>query len=154
MNRSLVFVVAAIAVVGLVAYAVVHSNAKPAAALPSAAAEPSAASIANAPRIDSQELKKLVDQNSVTLLDVRDAEAFLASHIPGSLQIPLSRVQGEIPYLNKEKPIVAYCTCPHDEAAVEAVQILDHAGVRGARALRGGLQAWTGLGYPIASGEK
>lgn len=157
MIRNVLFAVAAIVAAGLVAFAVVRSNRPPLqepapAATP--AAEPAPAAMAAAPSIEQEELKKLFDQNAVTLLDVRDADAYLASHIPGSLQIPLARVEGEIPYLPKEKLIVAYCTCPHDEAAIEAVQILEHAGVRGARALHGGLQEWTRLGYPTASGMK
>jgi rhodanese-related sulfurtransferase len=63
-------------------------------------------------------------------------------------------VEGEVSYLPKDKPIVTYCTCPHDEAAIEAVQILQHGGVRDSRVLRGGLQEWTRLGYPTASGLK
>ena len=153
MKKNLVFIVAGIAVVALVAFAVMRTNKPVAEPAPPSAAAPAPAAMADAPRIDQAELKALVDANNVTLLDVRDADAYLASHIPGSLQIPLSRVEGEVPYLPKEKPIVAYCTCPHDEAAVEAVQILEHAGVRGARALRGGLQEWTRLGYPTATGR-
>ena len=160
MKKNLFFVAAAIAVVALVAFAVVRSNKTAAppsvaetATMTMPAPAPAPAAMTDAPRIDQVELKALVDSNNVTLLDVRDADAYLASHIPGSLQIPLSRVEGEVPYLPKEKPIVAYCTCPHDESAVEAVQILEHAGVRGARALRGGLQEWTRLGYPTATGR-
>jgi len=149
--KKVLFVAAAIAVVALVAFAVMRSS-KPVSDFAPPVA-PAPAAMADAPRIDQAELKALVDANNVTLLDVRDADAYLASHIPGSLQIPLTRVEGEVPYLPKEKPIVAYCTCPHDEAAVEAVQILEHAGVRGARALRGGLQEWTRLGYPTATGR-
>ena len=149
--KKVLFVAAAIAVVALVAFAVMRSSKPVSDFAPPVAPAPNA--MADAPRIDQAELKALVDANNVTLLDVRDADAYLASHIPGSLQIPLTRVEGEVPYLPKEKPIVAYCTCPHDEAAVEAVQILEHAGVRGARALRGGLQEWTRLGYPTATGR-
>lgn len=151
--KKALFVLAAVAVVALVGFAIDRSNKPVAEPAPPPAATPAPAAMADAPRIDQAELKALVDANNVTLLDVRDADAYLASHIPGSLQIPLSRVEGEVSYLPKEKPIVAYCTCPHDEAAVEAVQILDHAGVHGARALRGGLQEWTRLGYPTATGQ-
>jgi rhodanese-related sulfurtransferase len=151
MKRNVLFAVAAIAVVALVAFAVVRSNKPVAEPVPAATPAPSAP--ADAATISQAELKALVDANNVTLLDVRDAESYLASHIPGSLQIPLSRVEGEVPYLPKGKPIVAYCTCPADEAAIEAVQILEHAGVRGARVLAGGLQEWTRLGYPTASGR-
>lgn len=152
--KKVLIVLAVIAVVALVGFALDRSN-KPAAEPSStpALAPPPAAAMADAPRIDQAELKALFDAGNVTLLDVRDADAYLASHIPGSLQIPLTRVEGEVSYLPKGKPIVAYCTCPHDEAAVEAVQILEHAGVRGARALRGGLQEWTRLGYPTAAGR-
>jgi rhodanese-related sulfurtransferase len=156
MNRNLVFGIAAIAVVGLVAFAVVHSRPKGGAAAPVNATAPQAVAAppANVPFIEQAEAKKLADANGLTILDVRDADAFLAAHIPGALQIPLARVEGEVPYLPKEKPMVAYCTCPHDEAAIEAVQILQHAGVRDARVLHGGLQEWTRLGYPTAAGMK
>jgi len=152
MQRNLVFVVAAIAVVALVAFAVVRTNSKP----PAAAAEVSAPAPvpADVPFIEQAAAKQLADANNATILDVRDAEAYLASHIPGALQIPLSRVEGEVPFLPKGKSVVAYCTCPHDEAAIEAVQILRHAGVQDAKVLRGGLQEWTRLGYPTSSGTK
>lgn len=154
MRRNVLFAVAAMAVVGLVAFAVVRSSTTTAAPpVAETAPAPAPAAAGDAPRINQGELKALFDANNVTLLDVRDAESYLASHIPGSLQIPLTRVEGEVPYLPKDKPIVAYCTCPHDEAAIEAVQILEHAGVRGARVLAGGLQEWTRLGYPTATGR-
>jgi len=150
MNRNLVLVIAGLAVVGLVGFAVVRSN-RTAAPAPQITPLPPPADV---PFIEQADAKALLDGAGVTMLDVRDADAYLASHIPNALQIPLSRVEGEIPYLPKEKPIVAYCTCPHDEAAIEAVQILRHGGVAGARVLRGGLQEWTRFGFPTAVGMK
>jgi rhodanese-related sulfurtransferase len=157
MNRNVVFAVAAIAVVGLVAFALVHSNNTPPAATVSAAAPADTAAAqpaADVPFIEQADAKKLVDANGAAVLDVRDADAYMSSHIPGALQIPLARVEGEIPYLPKDKPLIAYCTCPHDEAAIEAVQIMQHGGMTNARVLHGGLQEWTRLGYPTASGLK
>jgi rhodanese-related sulfurtransferase len=161
MNRNLVFVIAGIAVVALVGFAVMRSNKEPAqpsvgAAAPGSASAPEAGAPtqANVPFIEQAAARELLDRGGVTMLDVRDADAYLASHVTGALQIPLARVEGEIPYLPKEKPIVAYCTCPHDEAAIEAVQILLHGGVHDARVLRGGLQEWTRLGFPVGGGAK
>jgi len=155
MNRNLVFVIVAIAVVGLVGFAIMHSSKKTETVTESAAAAtPAPPPPADVPFIEQAEAKRLLDANGVTILDVRDIDAYGASHIPGALQIPLSRVEGEVAYLPKEKPIVTYCTCPHDEAAIEAVQILQHGGVRDARVLHGGLQEWTRLGFPTASGLK
>ena len=153
MNRNLVFAVAAIAVVGLVTFAVVHKPQTPAASAPEAAA-PTLPPPANVPFVEQAEAKQLLDANGATMLDVRDVDAYAAAHIAGALQIPLSRVEGEIPYFAKDKPIIAYCTCPHDEAAIEAVQILQHGGLANARVLHGGLQEWTRLGFPTASGLK
>ena len=157
MNRNVVFAVAAIAVVGLIVFAVTHKSPADATAAASpavSAPEPAPLVTANVPFIEQAEAKRLLDANAATVLDVRDIDAFAAAHIPGSLQIPLSRVEGEVAYLPKEKPILTYCTCPHDEAAIEAVQILQHGGIRDARVLRGGLQGWTNAGYPTASGLK
>ncbi len=61
-------------------------------------------------RVTPDQLKQMVDAGNVTIIDVRDAESFGVSHIAGALHIPLSRIEGEIGYLPKGKPIVAYCT--------------------------------------------
>lgn len=105
-------------------------------------------------RISARELKALVDQNQVTIIDVRTAEQYIASHIPGSLQIPLSRVDGEVPYLPKDKTIVTYCTCPAEESSGQAVEILAHRGVTNAAALHGGMGAWERAGYKLTSGAE
>lgn len=99
-------------------------------------------------RISIEELKPLVDQGAVTVIDVRSVEQYLAAHIPGSLHIPVTRIEGEIPYLPKDKPVVTYCTCPAEESSGEAALILAHGGIKGARALTGGLEAWIKPGYP------
>ncbi len=62
------------------------------------------------PRVTPDQLKQMVDAGNVTIIDVRDSDSYNAAHIAGSLQIPLSRIEGEISYLPKGKPIVAYCT--------------------------------------------
>ena len=61
-------------------------------------------------RIKPEELRDKIARNEVTVIDVRDAQSFLSSHIPGALHIPMTRLDGEIPYLPKDKPIVTYCT--------------------------------------------
>jgi len=65
---------------------------------------------ASVPRIEPDELLAHFKAGDVTIIDVRDADSFLSAHIPHALHIPLARVQGEVPYLPKGKPIVAYCT--------------------------------------------
>src|SRR5689334_13930152 len=52
-------------------------------------------------RIAIDDFKKLVDAGEITVIDVRSMEQFVAAHIPGSLHIPVARIEGEIPYLPK-----------------------------------------------------
>ena len=100
-------------------------------------------------RITAEEMKTLFDRGEITIIDVRDANAYLQGHIPGALQIPVSRIDGETSYLPKDKMIVTYCTCPAEESSGMAVQILAHRGIANAAALQGGLEAWKNRGYPI-----
>lgn len=61
-------------------------------------------------RISPEDLKALVDRGAVTVVDVRNAEQFNAGHIPGSILLPMSRVEGELTSIPRDKKIVTYCT--------------------------------------------
>lgn len=102
-------------------------------------------------RISIDDFKAGMDKGEFVVIDVRSMEQYVASHIPGSLHIPVTRIEGEIPYLPKGKTIVTYCTCPAEESSGEAAMILARGGVK-AVALLGGLEAWTKPGYPIETG--
>ena len=103
--------------------------------------------------ITVDELKPLVDRGEVVFIDVRSAEQYTALHIDKALHIPVASVEGEIQYLPKDKLIVTYCTCPDEESSGNAAAILQRNGV-GAKALKGGLDAWTSRGLPTATGVK
>jgi hydroxyacylglutathione hydrolase len=66
--------------------------------------------VVEGPRISVEEVRQLHERGEVTLIDVRDANAYMAGHIPGALHIPLAFVQGEVSYLPRGKKIVTYCT--------------------------------------------
>jgi Rhodanese-like domain len=115
MNQRLVYVVGGALAAALVIFAVWHARQpKPEAVLPQAAATTPAAPTADpnaaAPRIDPDQLFAHFKAGDVTIVDVRDADAFVAAHIPGALHIPLARIDGEVSYLPKGKPVVTYCT--------------------------------------------
>jgi len=84
------------------------TQAAPAVQQPVAADEEAAKALVT--RISVADLQTRLANNQVTLIDVRDADSYLQSHIPGAMHIPLARIDGEIPYLPKDKPIVTYCT--------------------------------------------
>lgn len=136
-------------------------------ATPQAFAAPAAAAAAAVPpaedhtghdhpdftRMSIDDLKASMDRGEVTILDVRDADSYIAAHIPGSLHIPLARVEGEIPHLPKGKPVVTYCTCPAEETSGAAAAILERGGVKAA-ALQGGFAEWQRRGFQVASGAQ
>jgi 3-mercaptopyruvate sulfurtransferase SseA len=107
MNPRVVYTAGGIAAVALVVFAIWHAQRSGAAAQPPVIPHEETAS---APRIDPEELLAHFKAGDVTIIDVRDADSFVAGHIPGALHIPLARVEGEVAYLPKGKPIVAYCT--------------------------------------------
>ena len=62
-------------------------------------------------RITQEEFAKLSAARAVTIVDVRDAGAFAAGHIPGALSVPLDSVEQEAERLRKTgKPVVTYCS--------------------------------------------
>lgn len=62
-------------------------------------------------RITQEEFKKLLAVGAVTVVDVRDAGAFAAGHIPGALSIPLDTVDQAAERLRElGKPVVTYCS--------------------------------------------
>lgn len=103
--------------------------------------------------IEVSELQSMLEKNEVTVIDVRNIEPYLAAHIPGALQIPVSMIEGEIPHLPKGKKIVTYCTCPAEESSGQAAMILAHGGITDVVALKGGFDAWVAAGLPTASGR-
>lgn len=67
-------------------------------------------SLESVPRISPAALREKIDRGEVVVMDVRDIDSYIASHIGGAIHIPVSRVESELPYLPRGKPIVAYCT--------------------------------------------
>jgi predicted methyltransferase len=62
-------------------------------------------------RITQDEFRKLFAARAVTVVDVRDAGAFSAEHIPGALSVPLDSIEQAAEQLRKAgKPVVTYCS--------------------------------------------
>lgn len=82
-------------------------------ALPSAAA--AAAPTQNPedamPRVRVDEAKTALDGGKALIIDVRGTEPYKTSHIKGSIDYPLTRLeQGDFKDLPKGKRIIAYCS--------------------------------------------
>ena len=74
--------------------------------------------------ITIEELLQL-DQDTITVLDVRPADAYTRGSVPGAVSIPLAEVEERMEELPKEKPV--YVLCHTGEWSVDAVYELEAA---------------------------
>jgi hypothetical protein len=120
-TRSVAIAAVSVIALFLAGWAATRNRAVPAPAVPAlvrstpsvpapvSAAIPSSASGSIA-RIDAGTLRQRIDRGEVVVIDVRDIDSYTASHIAGAIHIPLSRIEGELPWLRGSKPIITYCT--------------------------------------------
>lgn len=117
--------------------------------LPLDAVSASAQAIRAVPRITIDELKVLMDQQAVVVLDVREPAAYEKGRIPGAININYTEVAATAGrFAGETRTIVAYCACSREMTAARAAVDLAARGVPGAKALSGGWDEW------VARGEK
>jgi DNA-binding transcriptional ArsR family regulator/rhodanese-related sulfurtransferase len=98
--------------------------------------------------VSRHELQDRLRDGLVTVLDVRPEDEFAEAHLPGAVNIPLSKLSTRISELPSDIEVVAYCRGPWCVLAFEAVALLRESG-RSARRLDGGLPEWRIAGLPV-----
>lgn len=110
---------------------------------------------AKVPFMSLGELRRRVEarENSLVVLDVREAAAFEQGHVPGALHLPRGqlelRVNQDLP--NPTSKIVAVCEL--GKMSTLAAATLRELGYRGATALDGGMKAWREADFPLEQGR-
>jgi 3-mercaptopyruvate sulfurtransferase SseA len=62
-------------------------------------------------RISTTQLKALLKAGPVLMLDVRDADSYVAGHLPGAILLPLADLADRLSELRgQNRPTVIYCT--------------------------------------------
>jgi rhodanese-related sulfurtransferase len=97
------------------------------------------------------ELRKLVRDGGVTVIDVRPRDEYEAGHIAGALSIPVADLKQRLRELPKRREVIAYCRGPYCVFALEAVTLLRKKGIK-ARRSEEGWPAWRAAGFPTATG--
>jgi rhodanese-related sulfurtransferase len=101
--------------------------------------------------VPAKELLERARKGLVTVLDVRPAQEYQAGHVPGAVNIPIERLEGELARLPKKREVIAYCRGPYCLMSFEAVARLRQRGWK-ARRLEGGFPEWRAAGRPVESG--
>ena len=115
-------------------------------------------------RIDPARAKETIEAGQAVVLDV--TSPFIATavkgRIPGAVPVAASAVLdrnlhaaellSRLPELAPDKTIIAYCTCPDEDASARLTRALRRQGYD-AWALQGGLPAWRAAGYPMEANQ-
>ncbi len=95
-------------------------------------------------------LKMMQDHdNSFVLVDTQPQMAYAQSHIPGAINYPFQeRLTPPIP-LPRDKTLILYCPCTHDEDSISMAKKLAEFGYYNVKILEGGWYKWEDLKYPV-----
>ena len=98
-----------------------------------------------------QELRRLMREDDVTVVDVRPADEYEAGHIPGALSVPVPELKRRLRELPKRREVIAYCRGRYCVYSLDAVTVLRKLGYRARRAHEG-LPDWRAAGLPVEVG--
>ena len=92
-------------------------------------------------------LKDQAQKNKYTILDVRTIEEFDMGHLDSAVLIPVDDLEARFGELDKNKPVIVYCRSGRRSAKAAAILVSN--GFSSVYDMTGGIDAWTGSGYPV-----
>lgn len=100
--------------------------------------------------ITPEQLRRLLNEGSAALVDVRDASEFhgQAGHVAGARNLPLAQLEVRMAELEPWRSGGVILICNTDRRSNAAARQLARSGFMGLRVVRGGMQAWLRLDYP------
>jgi rhodanese-related sulfurtransferase/DNA-binding transcriptional ArsR family regulator len=97
-----------------------------------------------------KELRQLMRDGDVTILDVRPTDEYEAGHIPGALSVPVPELKRRLQEIPKNREVIAYCRGRYCVYSLEAITLLRKHGYNARRAHEG-LADWRAAGLPVES---
>lgn len=101
--------------------------------------------------IDAETLRqKMTGEHAPILINALDRDAFIAKHIPGSINIPTENAEMAkdiLPYMDAE--IVVYCANTDCTASPNLAQKLEEMGYTNVSDFEEGLAGWRSAGYEL-----
>jgi len=98
--------------------------------------------------VSREELLGRLQDESVTLLDVRPEDEFALGHLPGALNLPFDELERRLAEIPRDQEIIAYCRGPYCVLSFEAVAMLRARGYR-VRRLEDGFPEWKAAGLKV-----
>jgi rhodanese-related sulfurtransferase/DNA-binding transcriptional ArsR family regulator len=103
--------------------------------------------------VDIDQLRALLADGDVTLLDVRPVLEYRQGHIPGAQSVPVDELERRLAELPRDREVVAYCRGPYCVYADEAADLLQRHGFS-VRRLEQGFPEWRAAGLPVEAGVR
>jgi rhodanese-related sulfurtransferase len=95
-----------------------------------------------------KELRALLRDADVTLIDVRPPNEYAAGHIAGAISVPVGELKDRLREIPKNREVVAYCRGRYCVYSLDAVKLLRKRGYRARRADEG-VAEWRAEGLPL-----
>ena len=99
--------------------------------------------------ISVTELEKLIAAGSL-VIDVREADEFVAGHVPSAISIPLSTVQDRVDEFRHQGTV--YVICQVGGRSMRACQYLADFDINNLVNVAGGTTGWIALGNDVVTG--
>jgi rhodanese-related sulfurtransferase len=99
------------------------------------------------PEIHTDELAKILNDDGVSVLDVREDWEFRRGRVPGAISIPLAQLPGRIADLPRDKRYAIICE--HGNRSLAATEFLLRNGFERVASVAGGTNAWARNSRPL-----
>jgi rhodanese-related sulfurtransferase len=102
-------------------------------------------------QIGPDEVKIMIESKKTDFLvvDVQPKEVYNLAHVKGAANFPWSENLMSPGKLPKDKLLIFYCDCAHEEDSTSiAIQLKQKWGYTKVNVLKGGWSGWVKLGYP------
>ncbi|MFI5371719.1 MAG: rhodanese-like domain-containing protein [Candidatus Eisenbacteria bacterium] len=88
-------------------------------------------------------------RGTAVLVDVRYPGQRALGHVDGDIAMPFDQVAAHHDRLPADKKLIFYCSCPHEEEALEAARAMPRPADPRVAVLVGGFDAWRKAGGPV-----
>lgn len=101
--------------------------------------------------LKTEEARRLFENGSVDIVDVRDVSEWNTGHIPGARLVPLDALRAD-PVAALPRDNVVF-VCAKGVRSLAAAKLAERLGLSQLYNLEGGTSSWARAGLPLAVGE-